>query len=42
MKKILLAGLTALAAFFGKKVEDEIEFSQEDAQKVNNKLQFES
>jgi len=39
MKKILLAGLAAFAAFFGKTSETEMEFSQDDAKKVNDELQ---
>lgn len=39
MKKILLAGLAAFAAFFGKTTETEMEFSQDDAKKVNDELQ---
>ena len=38
MKKILLTGLAAFAAFFGKTAEEEMEFSQDDAKKVNDEL----
>jgi chromosome segregation ATPase len=40
MKKILLTGLIAFAAVLGKKTEEEIEFSQDDAQKTNDELEL--
>lgn len=39
MKKITLLSLAAIAAFFGKQTSEEMEFSQEDAKKVNDELQ---